>query len=250
MNRETILIAEDNEVLRDALKEMLALTGYQVITAGNGEEALAQMAKVTPDLILSDISMPGMDGYEFFRRVRSRTEWLAIPFLFLTAWGTKDDILNGKGLGAEDYLVKPVHRDELITAVRARLHRSNQLRLVQLHEAYESSLTVLANAIEARDHYTRGHVERVREYALMIGRKLGLGKRLLDELRRAAILHDIGKIHIREAVLRKTNPLTVDEWEEIKRHPIIGVEMIRGVPYLAPAIPVIHHHHEYWDGSG
>lgn len=250
MNQDAILVVDDNEALREALHEMLSLAGYVVLSAENGHEALKHMNCVTPNLIISDITMPDMDGYEFFDAVRDRPDWLSIPFIFLTARGGKRDVMNGKGLGVEDYLVKPIHRDELLTAVRSRLNRSNQLRLARLREAYESTVTMLANAIEVRDPYTRGHVERVRDYALMFARKMGLKQPLLDDLRFGAILHDIGKIHIRDVILRKSEPLDGEEWEWMKQHPAIGAEMVRDIPYLQSAIPVILHHHEYWDGSG
>jgi len=249
-NQEVILIVDDNEILRTALDEMLSLAGFETSTASNGRDALSKMEKVLPDLIVSDISMPEMDGYTFFDAVRSRSEWLSIPFIFLTARGGKKDIVNGKGLGAEDYLVKPIHRDELLIAIRSRLNRSNELRVAQLREAYEDSLTMLANAIEVRDSYTRGHVERVRDYALMMAEQMGWNGTQLDILRYGAILHDIGKIHIRESILRKKERLSVEEWDAVKEHPVIGAEMVRDIPYLQAAIPIILHHHECWDGSG
>jgi putative two-component system response regulator len=250
LNRETLLIVEDNPVLREGLQEMLELEGFNIMTASNGREALEQMAGHTPDLILSDIAMPEMDGYAFFRAVRNSPEWISIPFLFLTARGEKHDILAGKDLGADDYLVKPLTREELLTAVRARLGRSQQLRVAQLQQAYETSLTVLANAIEVRDHYTRGHVERVMAYAFAIAEQLDWRVQQMEQLRFGAILHDIGKIQISETILRKREPLSPEEWEEIRRHPIHGSEMIRDIPYLAPAIPIIRYHHERWDGKG
>jgi len=250
MNSEVILVVEDNDVLRNALDDMLSNTGYMVFTAPNGVEALKSLEEITPHLIISDISMPDMDGYEFFDAVRANKTLLAIPFIFLTARGSKKDILNGKNLGVEDYLVKPVRRDELLTAVSSRLSRSNQLRIAQLREAYESSLILLANAIEVRDSYTRGHVERVRDYALLMAKYLGWKDQRVEDLRFAAILHDIGKIHVRESVLLKEGPLTDGEWDEIKKHPGTGAEMVRNVPYLIAAIPAILHHHERWDGMG
>ncbi|MBN1667232.1 MAG: response regulator [Anaerolineales bacterium] len=250
MNQEVILIAEDNDVLRNALEEMLSLEGFVVLTAANGTEALTHMEVLSPDLIVSDIAMPEMDGYSFFQAVRARQEWLSIPFIFLTARGTKDDILVGKDLGAEDYLVKPLNRAELLTAVRSRLERSHQLRVVRLREAYEASLTMLANAIEVRDHYTRGHVERVTAYALLLAEQLGWHGKRLEDLRFGAILHDIGKIHISERILTKDSRLSEAEWQQIKLHPVIGAEMIRDIPYLASAIPAVRWHHERWDGSG
>ncbi len=250
MSQETLLVVEDNHALREGLREMLGLEGFMVYTAANGREALEKMKTINPDLILSDISMPEMDGYTFFRSVRNRPEWVMIPFVFLTARGEKEDILTGKDLGAEDYLVKPLTREELVTAVRARLARSRQLHMAQLQQSYETSLSVLANAIEIRDHYTRGHVERVMAYSLALAEHIGWQGKLLEQLRFGAILHDIGKIHIREAILSKIKPLTRDDWVEIQKHPITGTEMIRDIPYLVAAIPVIRHHHERWDGQG
>lgn len=250
MDQEVILIADDNEVLRTALDEMLSMAGFVVLTAANGREAISRMDYITPDIIVSDITMPEMDGYAFFEAVRARPEWLSIPFIFLTARGTKREIITGKDLGAEDYLVKPIHRDELLSAVRAKLNRSNQLRIIRLREAYESSLMMLANAIEVRDSYTRGHVERVRDYALLMAQQMGWGTVQLNRLRFGAILHDIGKIHIRESILRKKGKLSEQEWQLIREHPITGAEMVKDIPYLQDALPIIIHHHEYWDGSG
>jgi putative two-component system response regulator len=250
MEKETLLVVEDNHILRNGLQEMLSFEGFNVLTASHGREALDQMALLSPDLILSDISMPVMDGFDFFREVRSRPEWVTIPFVFLTARGEREDIMAGRDLGAEDYLVKPLSRDELLTAVRARLARSRQLRMAQLQKSYQASLTMLANAIEVRSEYTRGHVERVTAFALALGRLLGLQGSRLENLRYGAILHDIGKIHVRESILTKAAPLTQEEWLEIQLHPITGSEMIKDIPYLAPASPIIRSHHERWDGQG
>jgi putative two-component system response regulator len=203
-----------------------------------------------PDLILSDISMPEMDGLTFFEEVRSQAGWVTIPFIFLTARGERQQILLGKDLGAEDYLVKPILPDELMTAIRARLARARQLRLVQLRQSYEASLTMLANAIEVRDQYTRGHVERVTLYAVVIAKELETESQFVEDVRFGAILHDIGKIHVRESVLRKKTALTDKEWAELTRHPVTGAEMIKDIPYLMPAVPAVRYHHERWDGQG
>lgn len=250
MAGETILIVEDNDVLRQGLEALLQAEGYAVLTASQGQEALQQMQSVAPDLILSDISMPEMDGYTFFEHVRSRPDWVSIPFIFLTARRGREDIFAGKKLGAEDYLVKPVTRQELTTTIRSRLERSHQLLLAQLQQAYSSSLVMLANAIELRDQYTRGHVERVRDHAQVLGRQMGLTSSQMEQLHYGSILHDIGKIHIPESVLKKPGPLSESEWADMKKHPLIGAEMVKDIPYLAPAIPVIRSHHERWDGSG
>lgn len=250
MARETILIVEDNDVLRHGLRDLLEAEGYSVLTASHGLEGLNQIHSVQPDLILADISMPEMDGYEFFETVRAQPEWVSIPFIFLTARKGREEVFEGKKLGAEDYLVKPVTKHELMTTISSRLSRSQELLLAQLQQAYESTLIMLANAIELRDHYTRGHVERVRDYTLAIARNMGLADNRLDQLQYGSILHDIGKIHILESVLSKPGPLDGPEWDEMKKHPVVGVEMVKNIPFLAPAIPVILHHHERWDGQG
>lgn len=250
MNQETILLVEDSDVLRQGLKSLLEQENYEVVTGGNGLEALEKLETVTPDLILADILMPKMDGYALFEAIRSRPEWISIPFIFLTARRERKHILAGKRLGAEDYLLKPISPDDLLTAIRSRLGRSQQLLLAQLQESYETSLIMLANAIEVRDPYTRGHVERVMNYAQTIAENLGWSSEEIDNLRFGSILHDIGKIHIPEQILTKAGPLSEDEWVEMKMHPEVGVELIKDIPYLAPAVPVIRYHHERWDGSG
>ena len=250
MNQETILVVEDNRALREGLREMLGMEGFTVLTASNGREALDHMVAFTPDLILSDIAMPEMDGLTFFQEVRNRPDWVTIPFVFLTARGQKEDVITGKDLGAEDYLVKPLTRDELVAAVRSRLSRSRQLLMFQLQQSYETSLTVLANAIEVRDQYTRGHVERVTSYSMTLAEQLGWQEHQMEQLRFGAILHDIGKVHISEYILRKQEPLEEEEWQEIQKHPATGAEMIKDIPYLVPALPVVRFHHERWDGKG
>jgi putative two-component system response regulator len=215
---EIVLIVEDDSVMRAALREILELEGFQVLVAPNGQYALQIMANAIPDIVLSDISMPEMDGITFFHRVREHLEWISIPFIFLTARGERDQILLGRDMGAEEYLVKPIMPDELLTTIRARLTRSRQLRLVQLRDSYEASLTMLANAIEVRDHYTRGHVERVTMYAVAIAQEIKTEDVFIEAVRFGAILHDIGKIHIRDSVLRKPTSLTETEWAEMYRH--------------------------------
>lgn len=250
MTEETILLVEDSDVLRQGLKTLLEQENYIVMTGENGKVALDKMKVATPDLILADIVMPEMDGYELFEAVRSEPDWISIPFIFLTARREQKHILAGKRLGAEDYLLKPVSPEDLLTAIRSRLGRSQQLLLAQLHESYEASLIMLANAIEVRDPYTRGHVERVMNYTQTIAEYLGWTTTEINNLRFGSILHDIGKINIAENILTKEGPLNEEEWMEMRKHPEMGAELIKGIHYLNPALPVILYHHERWDGSG
>jgi putative two-component system response regulator len=250
MTGEMILVVEDNDITRQGLKVVLETDGFSVITAVHGLDALEKMEGKRPDLILCDIAMPEMDGYAFFDSVRQRIEWVSIPFIFLTARGSHEDVFEGKKTGVEDYLIKPVDRKELLTTIHSRISRNQQVLLAQLSHAYQSSLIMLANAIELRDEYTRGHIERVMEFAMAIGRQLDLTPASSSALKFGSILHDIGKIHIREEILRKVDPLDEDEWIEIKQHPIVGAELIKNVPYLAQAVPIVRYHHERWDGIG
>lgn len=247
---DTILIVEDNDVLRQGLIDMLAYEGFKVFGARNGLEALDQMDIVNPELIISDVSMPLMDGFSFFQALRNRQEWVTVPFIFLTARVDPTDVLEGKNLGADDYLTKPITRDELVTAIQSRLARMRQLQSAQMQHAYQDSLKVMANAIDQRDPLIHGHVDRVIEYAQMIARHLDWNEQQMEELRFGAILHDIGKIHISEPTLFKIAPLNSTEWQEIQQHSTNGAEMLKDISQLADVIPYVRHHHENWDGSG
>jgi len=246
----TLLVVEDNHDLRNGLRDILMFEGFTVLTAMNGREALDQMNSVIPDLIISDITMPEMDGYDFCSAVRTRPEGVTIPFIFLTARSEREDVLRGKNLGIEDYLIKPVTRGELISTVQAKLTRFNQLQMAQLEQAYQASMTALANGIEMRDPYTRGHVERVTAYSIAIAEELGFQGKRLEQLRFGAILHDIGKLFVNEEALKKAGKLTDAERSDIMQHPRRGSDMIKDIPFLAPAVSVIRYHHERWDGSG
>lgn len=250
MAEEIILIVEDNDMLRDGLQEMLAYEGFNVLSARNGEEALKQMSARQPELIVSDVSMPVMDGYDFYMTVRTHPEWTAIPFIFLTARTEPSDVLTGRNLGVDDYLTKPISREELVSTIRSRLNRSRQIQMAQLQQAYQASLTALANSIEVRTPNSFGHVERLTQYAVKLANYMGWHQTRIEQIRFGAILHDIGKIHVPQTTLLKPGPLDQEEWALVKRHPITGAEMIKDLPFLEEAIPIVRHHHERWNGEG
>ncbi len=250
MSDEIVLVVEDNDVMRTGLQIILEADGYKVLTAAHGLQALEIMESNYPDLILSDIAMPEMDGYAFFNQVRAHPAWVGIPFIFLTARGERDDIFLGKQVGVEDYLVKPVLRQELLATVRSRLSRSQEVYLAQLEQSYRAALEMLANAIEQRDHYSPSHVERVAAYANLIAEQLDPQQIQANALKFGSMLHDIGKILIQDEILQSTQPLAQSELFEVRRHAEIGARLIENIPYLEPVIPVIRHHHERWDGSG
>jgi len=250
MSGETILVVEDNDLLREGISEMLTIEGFHVVRACNGADAVESLRHTTPDLILSDVMMPEMDGFDLYTSVRSQSHLVSVPFIFLTARTDPADYFKSRMLGADDYLAKPVTRDELVTSIRSRLGRYSQVKLAQIQQAYQASLTMLADAIESRGPTQYGHIERLTEIALIIGQYLRLNNRALNQLRFGAILHDIGKLNIAEEILFKAGPLTEEEWTEIKRHPVAGAEMVRGIAYFADVAPIIRHHHERWDGQG
>jgi putative two-component system response regulator len=246
-----ILIVEDDPAMMVALRDILASAGFNVRTAANGKAALEVMAEERPSLILSDIMMPVMDGHELFSAVRKQPGGLEIPFIFLTAKGSRREVFTGNwSMGADDYIKKPISGRELIAAVRSRLRRADEMMVAQLKHAYKASLRALANAIEARDPYTRNHVDRVNAFAQALASELGWNEERRDALEFGAILHDIGKIQIDLPILHKADPLATNEWQNMRLHPVHGAKMIDDIPYLAPAIPMVLHHHERWDGTG
>ncbi len=250
MKNASVLVVEDDHAMLAALRDILETAGFQVRTATHGEAALELFRMERPELILSDIAMPGMDGIKLYEAVRNLPGGKETPFVFLTARGAREDVFAGRSLGVDDYITKPISSHELLTTVRARLRRSNELMVEQLKTAYKASLLTLAQAIEIRDHYTHNHVVRLNAYSNAMAEVLGwLGPRL-ETLEYGAILHDIGKLDIRRSILRKKEPLSLEEWREMRRHTEYGAFMIKEIDYLAPALPIVLYHHESWDGSG
>ena len=245
-----ILVVEDNPEMRQSVANILKLEGYQVHQAENGQAALALLQRVTPDLILSDINMPRMGGVEFYRALRQNSRWVLIPFIFLTAGDSPDEIRLGRSLGVEDYLTKPIEPADLLSVVNARLLRVAQVEVAQIGRAYLETVIVLANTIEGRDAYTHGHVKRVAEYARYLAEALGWAPEHLRMLQFGAMLHDIGKIVIPDTILNKPTSLTPAEWESMKQHPAAGARILREISHLQATLPYVLYHHERWDGSG
>ncbi len=250
MEKASVLVVEDDHAMLVALKDILETAGFQVRTATHGEAALESYRKERPELILSDIAMPGMDGIKLYEAVRDLPGGKETPFVFLTARGAREDVFAGRSMGVDDYITKPISSNELLTAVRARLRRSHELTVEKLKAAYKSSLIMLAGGIEARDQYTHKHVMRLNEYSNAMAKQLGWSESRLEALEFGAILHDIGKLDIPKSILIKKEPLSTKEWKEMRRHTEYGAFMIKRIEYLAPALPIVLYHHEAWDGSG
>ena len=245
-----ILLAEDDDFLRITTKTLLEIQGFQVFAYENGKLALEAFPKVSPDLIISDINMPELDGYGLLDGIRQLLNGEVVPFLFLTARAERIDVTHARKLAADDYIIKPFEADELLAAVHARLERRRVTELFDTRQAHLQTIILLANAIEARDPLTRGHVERVRGYAIELGQALGWSADQMVVLEYGALLHDVGKVSIPEAVLNKPSRLTPEEMIIIQSHTTAGAKIIDGVTHLKEALPYILYHHEKWNGTG
>jgi putative two-component system response regulator len=245
-----ILLVEDDALLLEVMCNILEGEGFEIHPAKNGRQALELFMNLTPDLIISDIMMPEMDGYELLKSVRNLPNGVTVPFLFLTARTERADVSRARTLGVDDYLFKPFDAPELINAVQSRLDRRHLVEMFDTRTAHLQTVIMLANVIEARDPYTAGHLERVRRLALNLAFALDWENEQIVFLEFGAILHDIGKITVPSKVLKKTGPLDESEWKLMRQHPEAGAKMLEGVDHLKAAIPYVLYHHEWWNGSG
>lgn len=242
-----ILVVDDQEENLELLEAFLSVHDYEVVRARNGQEAFTQVAQGPPDLILLDTHMPPPDGFQVCKQLKQNEETRLIPIIIVTASGELESRIRGIEAGADDFLTKPVHRVELDARVRSLL------RLKQFTDELENAETVLislALAVEAKDPSTHGHCERLADYAVQLGRRLGLPGEQLTALRRAGYLHDLGKIVIPESILLKAGPLTPEEWAVMRTHPEVGERICQPLRSMQLVLPIIRHHHERWDGTG
>ncbi len=245
--RAHILVVDDTLLNRQFLKDELEDEGYVVSTAEDGEQALALVAENPPDLILLDIMMPRVDGYEVCRRLKSDDRTILIPIVMVTALTATHERIRGIEVGADDFLTKPYNRVELLTRVRSLLKLK---RHTDELENAETVLFTLALSVEAKDPYTNNHCERLSRLSVALGKKLGLPPDQLKALHRGGILHDLGKIGVPDAILLKPGPLTEVERAVIREHPAIGERICAPLKSLRLVLPIIRHHHERWNGSG
>jgi putative two-component system response regulator len=239
-----ILVAEDNQFYRCALRAMLSEWGYEVIPVNDGEAAWDVLREeAAPKLAILDWMMPKADGLEVCRRLRAVPRHEPTYVLILTSREGKGSAVAALGAGADDFLTKPFDRDEL--AARLRVGR----RIVGLQTS-ETVVYSFARAVDGKSPFTRGHSDRVMRYALALAARLELPPADRDLLRRGAVLHDLGKIAVPDAILNKSGPLTPEEYEAIKQHPMNGVRMVEPLESVRDAVPLIRWHHERVDGRG
>ncbi len=276
--KPSVLVVDDDLAVRELLADGLASFGYPALTAGDAGEALELIRRRAPRLVLSDIEMPGASGFELLRRIKAHDADLDV--IMVTGAIDADTAVQAIRQGASDYVTKPFNLEEVQIVVERTLdkrrlireNREHQERLEELvaqrtHElveknlevqrlygelesSYESTLHALVTALDFRDNETQGHSYRVVEYALVVAEQLGIGEPQLTAIRRGAILHDVGKIGVPDAVLRKPGKLDEREWIEMRRHPEIGYRMLEHVPFLAPSLDIVLSHQERFDGAG
>jgi putative two-component system response regulator len=242
-----ILVVDDQPSIAGLMSQLLTMRGYDVVTAANAEQAEAEVRRQLPDLILSDVMMPGKSGYDFCRGLKENPATRLIPFVLITGLTDSSDKVRGIESGADDFLNKPVLAEELIARVKSLL------RLKEFTDELENADSVLCTLgliVEGRDPYTEGHCERLSVRAADLGRHLGLDEDSLVALKRGGYLHDLGKIAVPDEILKKGSDLTPAEWVVMKLHPITGENICRPLHSLRLVLPIIRHHHEHTDGSG
>jgi putative two-component system response regulator len=247
MSGARILIVDDDPLVRETMRDYVEHLGYAVRDAGSAEEALAEIAKDQPDLVLLDVRMPGITGIELCRQLKGDPATHLIPIVLLTAERELDSRVAGLAAGADDYFTKPVHPRELGARLRSLIRLK---RVVEELEEAESLITSLALTIEARDPYTAGHCVRLATCAVAFGERLGLDEEEMKALRLGGFLHDLGKIAVPDNILLKPGPLSQDERRVIQEHPAAGDRLVVPMKTLTLVRPIIRHHHERWDGHG
>jgi putative two-component system response regulator len=226
---------------------LLRREGYEVREMNDGTSALAACAEFRPDLIVLDILMPGMNGLDVCKQLKATPETRLTPVVLITGLTATEDRIRGINAGAEEFLSKPIDFNELLARTKSLL------KLKQYTDELENAETVLftlAESIEARDPYTRGHCERLAETSAQLGERLKLAEEQIKALRWAGIVHDIGKVVVPDAILLKPGPLTPDEMAVIRKHPEVGERICAPLKTFRHVLPIIRHHHEKFDGSG
>jgi response regulator RpfG family c-di-GMP phosphodiesterase len=266
-----ILIVDDDDSVRDVISVLLKEEGYQCAVASSAEMALEMAAQEATPLVISDMKMPGKDGVWLLERLREYHPDTSV--IMLTGFGDTEAAVDCLRRGATDYLLKPPRLTDLVRAIeralgkrrvelarrkyQKKLERKVRDRTTELRHAlqdigvtYQNTLLALVSALDAREHETSDHSQRVVEYTVAIATKLGIAGHELEEIGRGALLHDIGKIGVPDAVLLKPGKLTPEEWVEMRKHPDIGFNMIAPIPFLSVPATIVLSHQERWDGQG
>jgi len=256
-NREKyVLVVDDSPIILQVVKHGLEQNGFQVKTAENGAAAFDLAKDKRPDLIVTDIEMPRMDGFSLCKAVCADPELSSVPIVVMS---TRNEVAYTKRMiqyGAAAYISKPFNMDQLMILIdrilsdQFRLLRTEKERLDSERNLMIASIASLATALEARDAYTRGHSEAVSDIVTGMLARIGSDPGDIERARIGSKLHDIGKIGIRDSVLLKPGPLTDQEFDHIRQHPLIGATILKSIPSLSDILPIVMYHHERVDGKG
>ena len=264
-SRPLVLIVDDNATNIDLLVNTLQ-EEYRLGIAKNGAKALQYAAKHKPDIVLLDIMMPEMDGYEVCTRLKADPETASIPVIFITAMTETVNKTKGFELGAVDYITKPFQAAEVKARIRTHL-TLEEMRLqlksqnvvleqkvaektAELQDMLNASIRSMARMVEIRDPYTAGHQQRVAKLACAIAEEMGLSQETVESINTAGILHDLGKIRIPVSILSRAGSLMKAELEMIKIHPQVSFDILNQIPFPRPVAQMVLQHHERMDGSG
>ena len=259
-----VLVVDDEMSIREILADGLESFGYEVVQAKNAADGFDTVKRGGVSLVLSDIEMPGENGLSLLRRIKDSDP--DVDVIMVTGVVDFETAVGTIRKGASDYVSKPFNLAEVRIVVertleKRRLIRENRdyqqklefkvaERTREVEESYESTLEALITALDFKDNETHGHSRRVVEYAVIVAQSMGVSESELTWIRRGAILHDVGKIGVSDATLRKPGKLDAAEWEEMRRHPEMGYRMLKHIRFLNPALEIVHCHQERWDGSG
>ncbi len=251
-----ILVVDDSALIRKMVSRSLEEAGFQVIIAENGKQAFTRIKERQPDLIISDIKMPEMDGIEFCKKTHDDPNLAIIPFIVMSTNSERGIMRRLFELGASSYLVKPFNMEQLVINVE-RLLSDNFLILLKQKQTYcdenkmiLSGITGLVEAMEARDPFRKGHSESVAKMMAQIAQQMNVGVEDIDSVIMAGRIHDIGIVTVPDAILQKPGKLTEEEFAVIRKHPAAGVSILEAIPSMKELLPVILQHHERFDGKG
>lgn len=271
MPNERVLVCDDEEAIREVVSTLLEAQGFQCTVVQNGFQAIEAVKKSPPDLVLSDIVMPEMDGMRLLKQLRSFDE--DIPVIMVTAMHDISIAIEAMRAGAYDYILKPFEKDQLYLSVNRALEhrhlvienrsyqrdlerlvaeRTHQLSMTlrDLEQSYDYTLEALGGALDAKDAETEGHCQRVTAITISIAKIMNVDGEQLRQIARGAFLHDIGKMGIPDQVLRKPGPLTEEERVLMKRHCEIGYTVLKKIPFLSDAAEIVLSHQEFFNGGG
>ncbi len=247
--RNKVLLVEDSKMVAEIISHALKKNHLNVLTARDGREGYEIAVSEHPEVIITDLEMPVMNGYELVEKVKNTPELLDTSIIMISSRDQKCDIKKGEKLGVNRYFTKPFDMEKMIIVVEQLLLEKYKIYKKE-YEYMLSSIKSLVKALEARDNYTKGHTERVSALSLALARHMGLSGQELNDIEIAANLHDIGKIGVSDGILLKSGKLTEEEYAIIQAHAVIGAEILKPIRTLSNVLPLILLHHERWDGQG